>query len=64
MGMPAHVENLLVEVDLVRIGLLTHPLRATRRRARPVSLLAVLAASVHGRGDADLLRFERALVRL
>ena len=29
LWMPAHVQDLLVEVDLVRIGLLTHPLRTT-----------------------------------
>jgi hypothetical protein len=65
MGMPAHMQNLLVEVDLIGVGLLAHTLGATSWGARPTALLAVLTSTgVHGRGNADLLRLEGALVRL
>lgn len=65
MGMPAHMQNLLVEVNLIGVGLLAHALRATGWRAGPATLLAVLTGTgVHGRGDADLLCLEGALVSL
>lgn len=65
MRVPAHVQDLLVEVDLIRIGLLAHALCTTGWRACTASLLAVLTStSVHRRGDADLLRLECALVGL
>ena len=34
-GMPAHVQDLLVEVDLIRIGLLLHPATRASRAAGP-----------------------------
>ena len=62
-GMPAHVQDLLVEVDLVGIGLLLHPTARTRGAARPrASLLSITL--VHGRWYANLLRLEGRLVRL
>lgn len=65
MGMPTHVQDLLVEVDLVRVCLLAHALRTASGRARTATLLAVLtSAGVHGRRDTDLLGFEGALVSL
>ena len=65
MGMPAHMQNLLVEVDLIGVGLLTHALGTASWRARPAALLAVLTGTgVHGRGNANLLCLECALVCL
>ena len=65
MGMPAHMQDLLVEVDLIGVGLLAHALGATSWRARPTTLLAVLTGTgVHGRGNANLLCLEGALVCL
>ena len=65
MGMPAHMQNLLVEVDLVSVGLLAHALGATSWRAGPAALLAVLTGTgVHGRRNANLLGLEGALVGL
>ena len=65
MGMPAHMQNLLVKVDLIGVGLLAHALSATSWRARPTALLAVLTGTgVHGRGNANLLCLEGALVCL
>jgi hypothetical protein len=62
-GMPAHVQDLLVEVDLVGIGLLLHPTAGTGGAARSrASLLSI--ALVHGRWYANLLRLEGRLVRL
>lgn len=62
MRVPAHMQNLLVKVDLVGVGLLAHALGTASRRAGPATLLAILG--VHGRGDSDLLRLECALVGL
>ena len=65
MGMPAHMQNLLVKVDLIGVGLLAHALGSTSWRASPTALLAVLTGtSVHGRGNANLLCLEGALVCL
>ena len=69
LWMPAHVKNLLVKVNLVRIGLLPHSLRSAGRTVGSAALLAVLTSAwtrgiVHWRGYADLLRLERTLVRL
>lgn len=59
------MQNLLVEVDLVRVRLLLHPLRSSRRAACSGSaLLGAGAGRVHRRRDADLLRLEGRLVRL
>lgn len=69
-GVPTHVQDLLVEVDLVRIRLLAHPLALAWRSwaARPrAALLAVRSRArgrVDGRRDPDLLRLEGRLVRL
>lgn len=69
LWMPAHVQDLLVEVDLVRIGLLTHPLRTTSWAAGSAALLTVFAGTgarraVHGCWNADLLGLEGTLVSL
>lgn len=62
--MPAHVQNLLVEVNSIGVGLLAHACTlAGWTVGSAVALLAVLGA-VHGRGDADLLRLESALICL
>jgi len=61
-GVPAHVQNLLVEVDLIGIRLLLHATAGASRAAGPRS--GLLAALVHGSGHTDLLRLERRLVRL
>ena len=67
LWMPRHVQDLLVKVNLVRIGFLAHPLRSSNRTARSGSLLTVLCASpsiVHWRWNTHLLRLERTLVSL
>lgn len=65
LRMPAHVQNLLVEVDLIGVGLFAHALRAAGGRVRARSFLAAgTRRAVHRRGDADLLRLEGALVGL
>lgn len=67
--MPAHMQNLLVEVNLVRIRLLTHPLACSRRaaRTRPVLLTAISGRTcrrVDRSGNAHFLGLERRLVGL
>ena len=70
--MPAHMQNLLVKINLVRIGLLTHTLGATGRggAVRPTALLAsdgvpgTLRTWIHRGRDADLLGLEGGLVGL
>lgn len=62
--MPAHVQDLLIEIDLVRIGLLLHPATGTGRAVRPRTGLLAVAPSIHRRRHPDLLRLERRLVRL
>src|SRR5690606_5076242 len=52
-GMPAHVQNLLVKVNRICIGLLPHSVRPQ-----------LLVASVHWHWYSDLLRLESRLVRL
>src|SRR5690554_4964413 len=59
--MPAHMQDLLVEVDLVRVRLLPHPCTGSgSRRPCPAALLL----AVDGCGDANLLRLEGTLVGL
>ena len=62
--MPAHVKDLLVEINLIRIGLLPHPAARTNRATRSGAVLLPVGAPVHGRGHANLLRLERRLVGL
>ena len=72
LRMPAHMQDLLVKINLVRIGLLPHTLGATSRggAVRPTALLAsdsvpsTLCTWVHRGRDADLLGFEGGLVGL
>lgn len=70
--MPAHVQDLLVEVDLVRIRLLSHPSTlSTGSRSGTAcsggSLLAIRPGAgrrVDGRWDSNLLGLEGRLVGL
>ena len=68
--MPAHVENLLVEINLVRVRLFAHPRAlAGRTVGAAVALLAVLTGArarriVHRCGYANFLGLECALVCL
>ena len=68
--MPAHVQNLLVEIDLIGVCLLAHPLRASHRTGRATStLLAILTrprarSGIHRSGNADFFRLECAFVSL
>lgn len=62
--MPAHVQDLLVEVDLVRIGLLLHAAAGAGRAARARAVLLSVGVLVHRRRHAHLLRLEGRLVRL
>lgn len=65
MGMPAHMQNLLVKVNLIGVGLFAHALGTSSWRTCPAALLAVLTGTgVHGRGNANLLCLEGALVCL
>ena len=63
------MQNLLVEVNLIRVRLLAHALRAARRAIRSAPLLPILAGArtggvVHRRWNTDFLRLESALVGL
>lgn len=61
--MPAHVQDLLVEVNLVGIGLLLHATAgASRAAGARAGLLSVTLA--HRRRYTNLLCLERRLVRL
>jgi hypothetical protein len=69
--MPAHMQNLLVEVDLVCVRLLAHSLSGTHCASRWAvgSATRLLVARrtrrrVHWRWDANLLGLEGRLVRL
>lgn len=62
VGMPAHVQNLLVEVHLVGISLSPHARPDTSWTAPPRAIL--LAVLVHRRRHAHLLGLERRLVCL
>ena len=68
LRVPAHVEDLLVKIDLIRIGLLAHALRAAHGAVGAATFLAVFAAGVvggvHGGGNADFLGLEGALIGL
>ncbi len=67
---PTHVQDLLVEVDLIRIRLLAHPLAlawrswAARPRAAFLAVRSRARGRVDRRWDPDLLRLEGRLVRL
>jgi len=66
-GVPAHMQYLLVEIDLICIRLLPHsgPLSSSRRTSSTGALLcAVRTRAVDRCRHPDLLRFEGALVRL
>jgi hypothetical protein len=70
--MPAHMQDLLVEVDLIRIGLLPHspplPTRSSSRTSSPRTTLLSTTGwarrAVDRCRDADFLCFERRLVGL
>lgn len=71
LRMPAHVQNLLVEINLIGIRLLTHPLGTTSGAIGPASLLAAFfttraarARAAHGSRDSDLFGLESGLVGL
>lgn len=69
LRMPTHMQNLLVEINLIRIRLLPHPLRPTGRTVRSGPLLSSWRArsatgAVHRRWNADLLRLEGRFVCL
>lgn len=63
--MPAHMQDLLVEINCIRIRLLAHPRSLTSWTVcSAVALLVLAASSVHRCRDANLLRLERALICL
>lgn len=62
--MPAHVQDLLIEVDLIRIGLLLHAATRPGRAGGSGAALLPVGTLVHRGRHADLLRLERRLVRL
>lgn len=64
IGMPAHVQDLLIEIDLLRVRLLLHATARPSRAAGPGVALLSIGPLVHRRGNADLLRLESRLVRL
>lgn len=58
------MQNLLVKVNLIRIGLLLHPAARASRATRSGSILLAVGTSVHRCRDANLFRLERRLVGL
>lgn len=66
--MPAHVQDLLVEIDLVGIGFLAHPLCPGRAACSGAILLAAIRSGTRRRVDrswhAHFLSLERRFVGL
>lgn len=62
--MPAHVKDLLVEINLIRIGFLLHPATWTSRATRSGTVLLSVGSLVHRCRYADLLCLEGRLVGL
>ena len=62
--MPAHVKDLLIEINLVRIGFFLHPATWTSRATRPGTILLSVGPLVHRCRYADLLCLESRLVGL
>lgn len=62
--MPAHVQDLLVKVDLIRVGLLLHAPAHANGAACSGPILLSIRTLVHRRWDANLLRLESRLICL
>lgn len=64
--MPAHMKDLLVEIDLICIGLLPHTCTLTRRTSSPTSsfLCTIRARCVDWSWYTDLFSFESRFVSL